>query len=363
MDSCSTCRFRKVRAIQCTGRCSTGLMMQVKCDGRPGICVRCEKLDIECQWRGNKPTLHLLQPYPYHLLTYTDSTHQASNVHSVNDMPRSDAITQAGHKRLRISTACQTCRRKKLKCDAGRPSCSTCLRHRCSCGYDLPSPSSGTPIDSEESSRATPHNALPGHGQYEGNGLPDGNSPSRHHSVFDIPNNSPLPLSISREQIRPPPTTETLPLPTGHLLQPYLDSYLSNVHPICFQNILHPGVLLEGLDKAPKLLLLAICGVSAKFRDGLEEAEKGRRWIAEAKNLVMKNLNDISTLTLVVLQTIALHDVHEAELLSAWNLTGRFGHCPHPPTELWMLDWLTHTSRNLYTHGASIEAESPTPRH
>lgn len=112
-------------------------------------------------------------------------------------------------------------------------------------------------------------------------------------------------------------------LPHGHDLQPYLKSYLANVHPICFQNILHPGVLLEGLERAPKILLLAICGASAKFLSGQDEKANGRRWMAEAKSLIMKDLNDISTLNLVVLQTIALHEVHEANIISAWNLTGK----------------------------------------
>lgn len=173
----------------------------------------------------------------------------------------------------------------------------------------------------ERISNAT-HNAPLNQGQYEGSGLPGGKSPSRKYSVSDQDNRLSLRSNPARGGNRPSPTTEKLSLPKGHSLQPYLDSYLSNVHPICFQNILHPGVLLEGLEKAPKLLLLAICGASAKFLDDSEEAEKGRRWIAEAKNLAMRDLNSVSTLTLVVLQTIALHDIHEADLLSAWNLTG-----------------------------------------
>lgn len=123
---------------------------------------------------------------------------------------------------------------------------------------------------------------------------------------------------------RQSPTQLTwFPLPFGQDLAPYLESYLTCVHPICFQNILHPGILSEGFEQAPKLLLLAICGASAKFVSGKDEKTKGRKWIAEAKSIVMRDLSTVSTMNIVVLQTIALHDVHEAELLSAWNLTGR----------------------------------------
>ena len=48
----------------------------------------------------------------------------------------SGEVTRAGHKRLRTSVACETCRKKKLKCDAGKPSCSVCLRRGISCIYD-----------------------------------------------------------------------------------------------------------------------------------------------------------------------------------------------------------------------------------
>ncbi|OBT58160.1 hypothetical protein VE04_01126 [Pseudogymnoascus sp. 24MN13] len=111
-------------------------------------------------------------------------------------------------------------------------------------------------------------------------------------------------------------------LPAGPALLPYLDSYLSNVHPICLNNVLHPGVLCEAFEKSPRLLLLAICGVSAKFLEDPESKAKGRSWVAEAKSMVMESLDQISTLPILALQTLAMHDIHEADITSAWNLTG-----------------------------------------
>lgn len=67
---------------------------------------------------------------------------------------------------------------------------------------------------------------------------------------------------------------------------------------------------------------MAICGVSAKFLEDAENKAKGRSWVAEAKSMVMENLDQISTLPLLALQTLAMHDVHEADITSAWNLTG-----------------------------------------
>jgi hypothetical protein len=85
---------------------------------------------------------------------------------------------------------------------------------------------------------------------------------------------------------------------------------------------LHPGVLCEAFEKSPRLLLLAICGVSAKFLEDPESKAKGRSWVAEAKSMVMESLDQISTLPILALQTLAMHDIHEADITSAWNLTG-----------------------------------------
>jgi hypothetical protein len=66
----------------------------------------------------------------------------------------------------------------------------------------------------------------------------------------------------------------------------------------------------------------------------------------------MQDLDTISTLSVVVLQTIALHDVHEANLLSGWNLTGKL-------KLLGRLEQPAHlTPRNISTDGPSIETHT-----
>ncbi|KAI9739922.1 MAG: hypothetical protein M1818_004978 [Claussenomyces sp. TS43310] len=113
-----------------------------------------------------------------------------------------------------------------------------------------------------------------------------------------------------------------LPVPRDQALLPYIDSFLENVHPICCNNFLHPGVLGEGFDKAPRLLVLAICGASSKFLPGADSHERGRRWIAEARDLAYRSLDHISSLTISAIQFLAMHDMHEAQFTSAWNLIG-----------------------------------------
>ncbi|KFY56799.1 hypothetical protein V496_06644 [Pseudogymnoascus sp. VKM F-4515 (FW-2607)] len=292
MTGCSTCRFRKV-----------------KCDGRLSLCLRCEKLGLECKWQASRPNSEELV---------------------------SGEVTRAGHKRLRTSVACETCRKRKLKCDAGKPSCSACIRRGISCIYEQgrqPQPERSVPVSQllniPDSQGNIPMETVEvdlDHGRQQSGSV----ASTRQDVDMGISSRGSSRLPISSQ------------LPTGPALLPYLDSYLSNVHPICLNNVLHPGVLCEAFDKSPRLLLLAICGVSAKFLEDAESKAKGRRWVAEAKSMVMENLDQISTLPLLALQTLAAHDVHEADITSAWNLTGisirmalqlKLNHPPNQPSE------------------------------
>ena len=85
---------------------------------------------------------------------------------------------------------------------------------------------------------------------------------------------------------------------------------------------MHPGVLCEALDEAPPLLVLAICGVSAKFVKAGRSAERGRIWVAEARDMIFRSLDHVSTLTITAIQFLVMHDMHEGDFTSAWNLVG-----------------------------------------
>ncbi|KAL7780934.1 hypothetical protein V8C43DRAFT_248182 [Trichoderma afarasin] len=118
------------------------------------------------------------------------------------------------------------------------------------------------------------------------------------------------------------PQIRTLGTPSGQELLPYLDSFLENVHPISCNNFLHPGYLCEGLDRAPALLLLAICASSSKFLPGSSSRRNGLKWAAEARSLITSNFDHISTMTISAVQFLVLHEMHEGEYTSAWNLVG-----------------------------------------
>ncbi|OPB36105.1 hypothetical protein A0O28_0108790 [Trichoderma guizhouense] len=308
--------------------CITCRQRKVKCDGRPGLCRRCEKLGIQCLSTGPP-----LSPQG------TDSVARASN------------FTQAGHKRLRIPVACETCRKKKLKCDAQKPACSFCVRKQSQCLYvtagrrwgeldskispryapsesseqaaELPrnSPLSYDTSEARETTLLSSHAAeeqfsrSPGRVSQSDVSASERGSERRVNEMSVNSAHSPRPAP-SEPQIR------TLGTPSGQELLPYLDSFLENVHPISCNNFLHPGYLCEGLDRAPALLLLAICASSSKFLPGSSSRRNGLRWAAEARSLITSNFDHISTMTISAVQFLVLHEMHEGEYTSAWNLVG-----------------------------------------
>jgi hypothetical protein len=111
--------------------------------------------------------------------------------------------------------------------------------------------------------------------------------------------------------------------PVDSALLPYIDAFLQNVHPVGCNNFLHPGVLGEALSKAPAVLILALCGVTAKFTNASCGQEQGRIWIEEARRLMFEGLDTISTLNITVLQFLATHEMQEGRFMAAWNLIGK----------------------------------------
>lgn len=85
---------------------------QVKCDERPGGCLNCERLQLNC-----------VQP---------TAEGAGSSVKEQADHAR--ALT--GIKRKRTFRVCVPCRQSKIRCSGERPSCSRCRQRATTCVYD-----------------------------------------------------------------------------------------------------------------------------------------------------------------------------------------------------------------------------------
>ena len=283
------------------------------------------------------------------VLIFAGSPRSTRHKNTVSDTAE---LTQAGHKRLRISVACETCREKKLKCDALKPACSICIRKKLTCQYAaigrrrrdptvpiLSSPSSEQTA-SQGSGLVSRGLAGPSQGQdwaasEPANAERDRTEEGQQRTASTVASRSDAGSTTPGQTDEARPLTpdpgwrsglESQPLrtPVGPDLLPYIDSLLENVHPISCNNFLHPGSVCEALHRAPHLLVLSVCGSSAKFMSGSNNKSDGHRWAEEAKNLISKSLDRVSTLTTSAIQFLVLHEMHEAEYTSAWNLVGEF---------------------------------------
>ena len=269
-------------------------------------------------------------------------------------MSNTIALTQAGHKRLRISVACETCREKKLKCDAVKPACSICIRKNLTCQYaatgrrrrDPAVPILGTSgseqVTSESSgvvssaliAASQDHDSTASELTNSDRGRSNEGQQSTASTVASRSEVGETTPGRSDEASALSPgqgslliwESQPLRTPVGPDLLPYIDSLLENVHPISCNNFLHPGSVCEALHRAPHLLVLSVCGSSAKFMPGASNKSDGRRWVQEAKDIISKNLDRVSTLTTSAIQFLVLHEMHEAEYTSAWNLVGKLGY-------------------------------------
>ena len=82
-------------------------------------------------------------------------------------------------------------------------------------------------------------------------------------------------------------------------------------------------MLGEALEKAPQVLVLALCGLTAKFTKAIRAQEQGEIWIEAARKLVLEDMNRVSTLNISVLQFLATHDMQGGRFTSASNLIGK----------------------------------------
>ena len=90
----------------------------MKCDERPGICLNCERLHLECQ-----------------KVDGTSATPTKPDDAKASQAPESP-LGEVGVKRKRTFRSCAQCRASKARCSGGRPECARCIQRAVSCVYD-----------------------------------------------------------------------------------------------------------------------------------------------------------------------------------------------------------------------------------
>ncbi|KAF2023322.1 hypothetical protein EK21DRAFT_81204 [Setomelanomma holmii] len=269
VNACTTCRARKV-----------------KCDERPGGCLNCERLQLDCVQNGQ--------------------------IASTVKRPGTAVEPIIGIKRKRTFRSCVPCRESKVKCSGERPKCNRCSQRRTSCVYDAEANEPAWVQSIAVSSGNTPEGAMVTTPQAP-------QAPQTPQNVFP-----PMPADVPVADCPPALTwLFAAQLPPKARLHALLDAYFNNVHPIrvfafehkpSFIRMLDEGQLTDPSDQA---LLHIMCALGAKFY-ALEWSESfaplskeliqsaGMQWAKIAEEMFFADYSTISITKLKVL--ILLHD-------------------------------------------------------
>ena len=88
----------------------------MRCDGRPGGCVNCERLQLVCvNYNSSSKSEHPPQP-------------QSS--------PTTTLHTKTRSKRKRTYRSCADCRASKTRCSGDQPACHRCSQKKMQCVYE-----------------------------------------------------------------------------------------------------------------------------------------------------------------------------------------------------------------------------------
>ncbi|KAI1632591.1 hypothetical protein F4809DRAFT_656144 [Biscogniauxia mediterranea] len=276
-QTCSTCRMRKVR-----------------CDGRRDVCQNCERLGFSCSFQD------------------TGSPN-----------PDGESVSSFSLPRRRVRLACTNCHSRKARCSGEAPKCARCQTQGIECIYKPTKRSGGvaggaqhahhatTDSEHESVSSEPPEKRAMTHKDHNGS----------HHGRAGEPDQSNLDFSgasVSRRFSHDP-----LVFPDESLIQRTFNNFFRHVHHVPVFSFLHRASLMQRyhagmMDRA---LLLALVGITSLFTDlGPGTREYGARCIDECQSMVLKDLENPSTIKIQALVFVMKHRMLSRRFTSAFML-------------------------------------------
>lgn len=257
------------------------LILQVKCDETPGVCLNCQNVESVCEWPDSQ---------------------NASGAFSSRTL-----LGPPIHKGQRRRPACEACRVAKTRCSREAPACSHCRGEGISCVYP---PRRCRRASTFQSSLDRDLGGLP----YSSRATMEVPDPSPGTSSSPVL----LPKLISTERLLASKAQV-------HLL---VDTYFLNVYPELAMSFIHRSQLYRRLeeDSVPPILLKAICCVSGRFLDGADSQHPDGGILpalicTEVKAAIATELDIFSTAKLSAALCIIHHEYCAGRMLSAWSLT------------------------------------------
>lgn len=321
----------------------------MKCDEKPGICLNCERLHLECQ-RADGTTV-------------TPTPRKSS--------PEESHLGEVGVKRKRTFRSCAQCRASKARCSGQKPECARCRQRQVACVYDEDSaPQWERVVLSSRQSDAGHHTDTPESDQTTKS--KDKTSGSASQVSTETRTSPPVTMSIEQQKnttlpdfqqssgrpafpplsrsssIRPltaeegPDSLEWLfrpQLPGRQRVRMLVKEYFENIHPLRCYAFIHRPSFIQRLDETSSDdhsrdgLLHIVCALGAKlyalqYTSSLKPLSSrailsaGNEWARNAQSLLFAELGTISVQNLMTAVLLHDHELRIGNYASAFMLTG-----------------------------------------
>ncbi|KAL0943153.1 nitrate assimilation regulatory protein nira-like protein [Colletotrichum truncatum] len=273
--TCVTCRARKVR-----------------CDGRRDICSNCERLGFSC--------------------TYEDPNSDPNGLSSAPSFPLP---------RRRVRQACESCHSRKARCSGDTPACVRCRAQGLECVYRASkrarlSIHHAPRVDATLRSPTTSSSATAAREQHT----------RRSHSREDAAHDSDAGAAEAVASNTPSTFNQELSVSDPQfesLISRALDNFFRHVHHIPMLSFLHRASLMQRhhAGRLDRPLLLALIGITSMLTDlGPGTREYGEKCVDESETLILKSLENPSTIKVQTLALIIKYRILNRRFSSAFVL-------------------------------------------
>lgn len=244
---------------------------RVKCDRVDVCCGPCTRLDLDCSYSGGSGF-------------HTQPNNSTGDISS-----QSSEYTQAGTKRRRIQSACESCRSVKAKCSGG-DICTRCRARGIRC------------VQRSETSSYRFSQAA---------------APIDHAGSY--PTSLPTP-NTARDSITGAATSPTLDASEKLLIHAYFDQ----TDPTTCIFLHAPTTLADwSSGKLDPWLLKAICASALCLQDASESGQQlAATWMTQVQEAVCARLDSLSFPRLQALVLVIIYQIEAGNTVKAWNLLG-----------------------------------------
>ncbi|KAI1370443.1 hypothetical protein F4677DRAFT_363514 [Hypoxylon crocopeplum] len=275
-QTCIPCRVRKVR-----------------CDGRRDVCQNCERLGFTCSFQD-----------------------------AASPNQDSESLTNFTLPRRRVRLACANCHSRKARCSGETPKCARCQAQGIECVYKPTKRSGGVNSAAQQTHQGTTDSELESVSSEppEKRVMTGKDNQGSHHGpqgsdqhTFEANGTSALSGS----------SHEPFVFPDEALIQRTFNNFFRHIHHVPIFSFLHRASLMQRyhagmMDKA---LLLALVGITSLLMDlGPGTREYGARCIDECQNMVLRDLENPSTIKIQAVVLIMKHRMLSRKFTTAFML-------------------------------------------